>query len=348
MTQFSRRIFLKTTAGVVAVAATGAGRAVFAADRPLIVGSYAGTFEEAMKSTFVQKFVADTGVPVELSIGGPSQWLSQVDANPDSPPVDVILTSPRDALSEGATGNYGKISDHDLPNLADVDPRFVDICGGYGVAFDYGGGGLAVNTNAVKNPPKSIKEFVQRTIDGEWVAALPTLSWQATPTDLIWAFNDALGGTVDDISPFIDAMKAMKPNLVFWTGLPDFLTLMQSGEADIGVYTDGRTWAFNRAGNPWLQFINPEEGAVIECIAAMVPAHAHPKAWDFVNYMLDPVLQGQFAAITYYGMTNSKIVYPDSVKDIVTRWQQGRLVPTEEIAAVTPKWVETWNRELGF
>jgi putative spermidine/putrescine transport system substrate-binding protein len=285
---------------------------------------------------------------VKLSIGGPSQWFAQVASNPDNPPVDIILASPRDAVLEGAKGHYDIMDPAKLPNIVDIPKVFVDIAKGYGIAFDYGANAMAYHSERIENPPKSIVEFIDRTAAGEWTATLPTLAWQATPAALIWSFNDALGGTIDDITPFINAMKRMRPHLIFWTGMPSFLTQIQSGDADIGLYTDGRTWAFNKAGNPWLKFINPTEGATIDSIVAVKPKNSHPAAWEFINVMLDAKQQAGFADITYYGLTNSKIKYSDKVKDIVTRWEKGRITPSFEIAEATPGWIERWNKELGF
>lgn len=341
----NRRTFLQVMAGT-SILALG-HRPSFAQAAPLVVGSYAGIFEKAMKTTFVAQYSAAKNREVTLSIGAPSQWLSQNQANPQDPPIDIVLASPRDAVIEGRKGNLQKIDPARVPNLADVPAQFVDVCEGWGVGFDFGAYGFAFHKDRVKNPPKSIKEFIERTIAGEWVASLPGITFQGAPSYFIWSFNDALGGKGEDISPFIDAMKKMRPNVVFWGGMTDVLVHLESGEADIALYGDGRAWAHYFSGAEWMGYLNPEEGAAIEPVCCLIPNNADDAAWDFVNTMLDPKLQANFADITYFGMTNTKVEYSAKVRDLVTRWDKGRLVPSSQVADWTPAWIERWNKEIG-
>lgn len=342
----NRRHFLQSTAGLAVFAVAGVP-AFAQSKRPIVVGSFAGVFESAMRSAFADPFTAQSGEEITLSIGAPSQWLSQNEASLAAPPIDLVLCSPRDAIIEGRKGNLMKVDAAKLPNLADIPPQFVDVCEGYGVGFDYGAYGFAFHKDRVKNPPKSIREFIERTIAGEWVASLPGLTFQGTPSYLIWSFNDVLGGKGEDITPFIDAMKEMRPNVIFWSGMTDVLVHLESGEADIALYGDGRAWAHFFAGAEWMGYVNPEEGAALEPICCCVPKNAHESTWDFVNFMLDPVAQAAFSEITYFGMTNVKTQYTARITDYVTRWDQGRLVPSADIAAWTPAWLDRWNREIG-
>lgn len=333
-------------AGSAALAGLGL-RPTFAQSGPLVVGSYAGVFEKAVNATFVEEFKKQHNREVVLSIGAPSQWLSQNAANPQDPPIDVVLASPRDAILEGNKGNLQKIDGAKLSNLADIPPRFIDGSQGWGVGFDFGAYGLAFHKERVPNPPKTFKEFIDRTIAGDWVASLPGITFQGAPSYFIWSFNDVLGGKGEDITPFIEAMKKMRPNVIFWNGMADVLTHLESGEADIALYGDGRAWAHYFSGAEWMGYLNPEEGSAIEPICCLIPNNADPMAWEFVNIMLDPVAQAAFSDITYFGMTNEKVVYSDKVKDLVTRWDTGRLVPSADIAGWTAAWIERWNKEIG-
>src|SRR5205085_57455 len=139
--------------------------------------------------------------------------------------------------------------------------------------------------------------------------------------------NDVLGGTVENITPAIEAVKKMKPHSIFWSNVNDFLNHLTSGEADIGIYHDGRTWAHYDAGNTWIDFINPEEGAVANPIYAAKPKGASDHAWKFINSMLDPNAQAEFAEIMNYPMTNRKTVYSEKVKSRIVPLDKVRLPP---------------------
>ena len=86
---------------------------------------------------------------------------------------------------------------------------------------------------------------------------------------LIWSFADAFGGSVDNVDPAFEAIQKMRKNVRWWSGVTDFLNLMDSGETDLGLYWDGRTWAHYDAGGTYIDFVNPTEGAPMSPVAAL-------------------------------------------------------------------------------
>lgn len=330
------------------LASSLAPRLVHAQDNPRIrVTTYAGVFEKTLTETFVAHYKKQTNSEVDLVIGNARQWISQVQASPDNPPLDVLLVSPYLMLDAADQGIFEKPTVEKVPNLADVPQPFIDVAEGWGVTFDYGTTGISYHSGRVKNPPKSIVEFIERTTKGEWMASIPTISYPQAFSTLIWSFNDALGGTAEDISPALKAIKGMRENVIFWSGLTDFLNHLQSGDADIGLYTDGRTWSAYDSGLDWIRFVNPTEGAVLGPIVAMKPKNSPPAAWDFINSLLAPEPQGEFAERMSYGVTNSKVVYSDKLKERIPPVDRIRTSPTRRVNELIPLWTEQWNKEIG-
>ncbi|MBI1383996.1 MAG: extracellular solute-binding protein [Rhizobiales bacterium] len=323
-------------------------RTALAADvKQITVTSYGGIWERAIRECFVTDFKARTGVDAEVLIGGPPQWISQIEANKDNPPIHVLVATPDSAAVAVKAGLVDPISVEKVPNLANVPQQFIDMALGHGAAFDYGAAGLAYNKDTVKNPPKSIKEFVERTIAGEWKAGLPTISYAPAPQAFVWSFADALGGGVENLDPFFAAMQKMRPNVVFWTGVTDFLNLMDAGEVDIGVYYDGRTWAHYDTGKTYIDFINPEEGGVMSPVCTMKVKNAPEIAWEYVNSMLAPGPQAEFAKILNYGVTNTQVQYDELRQKRITPWEKTRFPPNDRIGELLPAWTERWNKEIG-
>ena len=91
------------------------------------------------------------------------------------------------------------------------------------------------------------------------MATLPSISYAIAATTIIWGFADSYGGGIDNIDPAIDIVNKMKAsgNLISWSSVTDFLNQMQTGEADIGMYWDGRAWAFIDKGNDWMGVVVP-------------------------------------------------------------------------------------------
>ncbi|WP_138467804.1 PotD/PotF family extracellular solute-binding protein [Poseidonocella sp. HB161398] len=344
--KLNRRHFLGASA------ATGlaglSGLPLRAQENVLNVTAYGGVWEQAIRDCFVAPFEAKTGATGTVSLGGPAQWLAQVEANPENPPLDVLIMTPDLAVIAAEGDLMDDFTVEKLPNLADIPQEFTDACLGKGTYFDYGVGGITYNKQYVSEPPKSFAAFVEGVAAGDFIASVPSISYGPTPVFFLWALNNALGGTVDNVDPFFEAMAKMKDNLVFWAGPNDFFNHLASGEADLGIYFDGRTWNHVDEGVDWIDFINPEEGGAMTTVAVQKPKHASPLAWDYINEMLDPVNQSKFADILNYGVTNKKVQYSEKLAARVPSMSDAILPPYAEIARVRNEWVDRWNREIGM
>ena len=95
-------------------------------------------------------------------------------------------------IAAAEKGLYAKVTEEKVPNLKDVPKFFKDAVEGHGACFDYGAFIIAYNKKTVKNPPKSTKELVERTLKGEWVLTMPSISYAISPTILVWGFADTL------------------------------------------------------------------------------------------------------------------------------------------------------------
>jgi putative spermidine/putrescine transport system substrate-binding protein len=348
MILLKRRNFLSGAAAIGAGLMTGGmPRFANAQSSEITVTAFGGVWEEAVRTCFVAPFEAKTKAKANVSLGGPPQWLAQVEANPAKPPLDVLIMTPDLALTAAKADLVDDFTVANLPNLAKIPQQLTDSVMGKGTLFDYGVGGITFHKERVKSPPKSFAEFVDRVAAGEFVASLPSISYAVTPIMLIWAMAKALGGGVDNVDPFFKAMEKMKDNLVFWAGPNDFFNHLSSGEAELGIYFDGRTWNHYDSGATWIDFINPTEGGSLNGVAVQKPKNANPLAWVYINEVLDAANQTKFAEIMNYGVTNTDVVYSEKLKPRVTPWEKTAFPPYEQIALVRNEWVDRWNREIG-
>lgn len=349
MHSIKRRTLLQTMAAASAAVAMpfGGPGARAQAGAKITVTSYGGIWETAIKECFVSDFEKKTGAKADVVLGGPSQWMNQIEANKANPPIHVIMNTIGLAQVAADKGLVEKPTVEKSPNLADIPKRFIDVADGWGACFDYGAFGIAYHKGRVKNPPKSLKELVDRTAKGEFICSLPTISYPSTEQILIWSFAEMYGGGVSNIEPFFQAIKKMQKNLIWWASVTDFLNQLASGEADIGMYWDGRTWAHYDTGATWIGYVNPEEGGVMNPVVVQKAANAPELSWKYFDSMMAPEPQAKFAKILNYGVTNSKVVYPPGLKERITPWEKTRFPPFKEIALKLPEWTERWNKEIG-
>ena len=316
----------------------------------LTVTAFGGVWEKSLRTCYVEPFQKKTGKTVDVVLGTPAQWVNQVAANPGKPPIDVFLTLMDGAEDARARGLVEPIDPAKVPNLADVPDVLKRVVGGDAVVLHFGAAGLAYNEAKIKNPPKTWAEFIERTLKGEWQAALPGINVASTPpTALLWNFNDVLGGKGTDISPAIAKIKALRDsgNVIFWNDVNQFLTQMQSGEADIGIYWDGRAWAARDGGFKALNFYYPEPGGVVSPTVVQKVKNGSPLAWEFIDFAFSPGPQSCWAAAIQYPVANMKAEYNPQQAARMPKVDSVRWPPFAEIPGAMPKWVETWNKEIG-
>lgn len=337
----------RTMSTTALIGACLAGSGLQAAD--LTVTSYGGIFEQTVRQCFVAPFEKQTGKSVGVVLGDPAQWINQVLASPAKPPLDVIMMNATFTYQARDKGALEAFTPDRVPALVDVPKPMIDMFNGYAAVMDFGIMGIAYDKRQIKNPPQTFQEFVDRTIKGEWRASLPGIAYSGTPYYLIWGLADIYGGSLTNVDPAFDAIRRMKAsgNVVFWNGSSDFINLMQGGEFEIGMFFDGRAFAYMDQGVDWLGFVNPKPGAVMGPTTIAKVANTTPLGWDFINIVLSPEPQACFAEKMQYGIVNTKARLSPKTEQRVIKWNDTRLPPYEHLGKEIPRWIERWNKEIG-
>lgn len=335
------------------LAATGlavllSSAAAMAAD--VTVTAFGGSWEQAFRQCYAEPHTARTGQTVEVIIGGPPQWISQIAANPQDPPIDVLVNLMDTAGSAARDGLVEKLDPARIPTLAKVSERFTQPLDGFGTVINYGGAGLAYNADVIDTPPATWKAFFQGAIDGDYVAALPGINLSSTtPTALLWNLADLYGTDIDDEDAVFAKLAELKDsgNVVFYNDINQFLTLIQSGEADIGPYWDGRAWVAHDSTIPNLNFYYPEEGGVISPSVIQKVKNGSENGWDFIDTLLMAENQKCFAQGIGYAVVNEDVTYDEPLAGRIPDIDTIRWPDFAGVSERMPQWIDRWNREIG-
>src|SRR5690242_11962035 len=105
----SRRDVLKSITAAAALGLplsylAGARRSFAASPTPITVTAFGGIWEETIRAVIVPDYEQHTGGKANVMIGGPQQWMAQIEANKARPPIDVLMNSVDLALIAGRTG----------------------------------------------------------------------------------------------------------------------------------------------------------------------------------------------------------------------------------------------------
>ncbi|HVX74879.1 MAG TPA: extracellular solute-binding protein [Bradyrhizobium sp.] len=343
---FSTRTLMSLAASVALALSEMSGTAA-AAD--VVLTSNGGVWEKATQECFVKPYEAKTGKKAQVVLGTPAQWVNQITANPQHPPIDLLLASPDEVIENIKRGIVNPLDPERVPAMKEMKPELKAIERGYAAVIGFSSMGIAYNTKSVKNPPKTWAEFVERTEKGEWNAAIPGMRQASTPSVVLWMLAQTFGGSVDNVEPAFDAIAKMRKggHLRVWNDMNEFLTLLKLQEIDIGMYWEGRTWAFHDEGNPEIAFIKPGPAVPIHTTLVQSVKNGNEAAWEFLNdYMLSPEAQSCFGNMVQYGVGNANATYRPEIAGRITKMSEIITPPYEEIAPHVRAWVERWNKEV--
>lgn len=339
---FSRQMVFAAAAFLMAGGAAHAG--------DLVVGSFGGVWEQSLRKCVIAPFEKETGTKVRVVLGAPTQWLNQVAASPDKPPIDVIYNATETAFEPAQHGLIDQFTTANVPNIADVKAQFAKIPAGYGSIHNYGAMGIIYNSKTVKDPPKDWKDFVAGTIAGKWKASMPSVTYPSGGlTVSVWLMAKTFGGGVDNIEPGLAAVKKMRDsgNLSFWTDPNTVLNGLKSGDIDMALYWDGRAYSFIDAGNSEFKYYSPKPGVVVALTWIQKIKNSSPLGYKFANIALDAKVQGCFGSAIRYGIANKDAVIDPEVAPEITPTSDLIFPPYEKIGELQGKWIEQWDKEIG-
>lgn len=239
----------------------------------------------------VAEFEARTGNKVVHEyFTSEQEMLTKLRTNPGA--YDVVLINSAFTGQAAAEGLIAPIDRAAIPNIADVDPAFLenpDLASDgalYGAPWTWGLTSFAVNANDFPEPPASLSVFW----DPAWKGRV------SIRDDALEAVQFAALATGQDINGIADMgavkaeLEALMPQIrAFWSSENDWNQFMAAGEIAVATYWSGSAARSIDKGLP-IVFVVPEEGAIGWLDGLSIPAASTHKAAAaaFIDWMLDP------------------------------------------------------------
>ncbi len=322
----SRRHFLGVTG-------LGAATAVLGAAMPSLKSGYAyaagelsnkmvlATWPNYHNPKTLENFTEATGVHIQANVfGSNEEMIAKMQAGGGG--VDVIENT-NYTFSDYV--KLGLLTPLDLSRIPNYDastqnPKFAEastVNGTvYGVCKNWGTTGLVINSNQIKNVPKSHKEFFDVTM-GAGSGHTILHDYQLTT---IGAALCALGYSFNsvDAGELASAEKLLiqsKPHLFAITS--DYQPGLRSGDAWMSICWSGDGKQLN-TDLPEMKYVIASDGGELWSDFYSIPSDAPSvdTAYAFINYMMDPANQALDAEAHGYPTSDSRVValQPESVR----------------------------------
>lgn len=333
--------------GILAMTAT---ISVHAADSTMYVAGFGGDVEKAFRDKIIPPFEAKTGVKVVYVSGNSTDTLAKLQAQKGRQSISVAIIDDAPMSLAIQAGLCAKVEDG--PNSANVYPS-AKRANGEAIGLGYGATGLVYNTQAfAKNgwpAPTSWKDLEDKRYAGKIVIPPITNGFGLLALVMEARLN---GGGENNIDPGFLKMKSIAPSVLDWEPSPGKMSeLLQTGDAALGVWGNGRVRAMVAQGAP-VKFVYPKEGALM-ILSEVCPVQGAPlqqQAQSFIQYLLSPDVQAIFTQATGLGPVNKDTKLPPAVAADVVYGPENvqKLIRTDinVINANRMAWTGRWNREV--
>lgn len=319
---------------------------------------YGDPWAAAVQAGAVAAFEEETGGAVEVALGDNATWFAQLRASQGGDaPFDVMILLPEQQIQAVEEGLVEPIDTSRLSNWDDVAPSLAEAFEQdgeqYGVPFSAGGLGIAYRKDLVETPPTAWSDMWDPEYAGH-VAALP-LTFQAGAQWFAGLVHEE-GGTLDDpaaVDAAFGRLEELAPAVsVTPNNAVGVQTALQQGSAWLAPWWDGRAAALAQE-DPNIAFAYPKSGATAAVTTFYVPANAPDKdaSYAFLDSLLDPGAQAEFAEAMWYPTSNVTTEFPAAFEGAVSAdLETFDSYVFVDYATLTPNltdWQNRWNEIFG-
>ncbi|WP_226577739.1 ABC transporter substrate-binding protein [Acuticoccus sediminis] len=335
------------TATATALPLLLAQAATEASAQELVIATFGGSFLDASKECHIAPFEEATGSEVDTVVGNTTQHSASIRAMGGQSEYDVVYLDDSAATQLKNEGLLADIDRSQLTAAGQIDPRAFDESGQY-VVFMTGATAIAYNTDLVDTPPTSWNDLFDEKWSGQIAIGdvTGTSGWQ-----FLLAVNKLHGGTLEDITPGLEAIKPLAQDAVtLYTQADQLIALFERGEIAMAPWYPDRAGSAADQGLP-IAIAYPKEGAVGIRPTLVIPKGApHPElALKYIDTVLSKDGQECFAEKKYAGPVNLDVELSDKAAAIVPYgetlqqlWFLDPAVTSKEL----PTWIDRWQREV--
>ena len=340
---------LRHTAFAAAGLLTMAGAAL--AQQTLVINSFGGAYEQAHRKCVIDPFEKATGASVKIVTAYSADAFAQLRAQKAAPQYDVIHFSGGQEIVGASEGLLAPIDPAKAPAVADLyDFARKNVAKGEGPAYSIAAIGLVYNSQKIAREPTSWNDLSDPKI-GEHLVLTDISNGYGMLGFLM--LNQVKGGTLDNIAPGLDAVKAMlKAGAVVVKTSPEIQQAFAQNDAWIAPYASDYAFTLKKANMP-AKFVQAGEGTPASFITVNLVA-GRPNAdlaHKFINQSVSAEAQGCFAEALRYTPTNAKTkVAADVAADIAYGEKAAagliRFDPPT-IEKNRAAWVDAWNKAIA-
>lgn len=272
------------------------------------------TWEGYLSQEVIDNFTQKTGISITQVYFDSDQTRDEVIATTTGKSFDIILFNSISAQVFGKSNYLYAVNESIIPNLKNVNKRWAEGCGNFGIPYFYGTVGIVYDAAKVQSPPDSWQDLLRPAPAHQGhVNMLGDMTDVLVPPLIYLGYNI----NTEEETQLKDAYNILQRQLPYVAGYNYVLTDvdMPGKEHDIHMalaYSGDQYVLNDLTGSENWQYVIPKEGTVIwlDCMSITAESAKRDEAVLFLNYLLDQ----QVAA------SNTEAIYASSPVDGIERY----------------------------
>jgi len=335
----------KNLSTVIAVLALTLASQAYA--KELVISTPGGSFLDDIGFCKAKPFTKATGIETTLVANSSVQAAAKLRATKGSPEFDIVYVDSELAVPLAKQGLLEKLDFSLIPNKADILPSAFDP-NGYFIQMMGAATIIAYNPKLIEKPT-SWADVLDPKYKGK--IALPDITG-TSGVQFLLAVNKMKGGTLDNVDPGFEAIKAIKGNVVmYYTQADQIVPLLERGDIVMAPWYIDRVGSAADAGVS-VALSYPKEGAVGIKPTIAIPAGSKNKAeaMKYIENEFSEAAQKCFADRKYAVPVNLKVTPSEkAAKVLPSREDVDKLwyIDLDVLAAKRPEWTARWQREIA-
>lgn len=277
-----------------------------------------------------------------------AEMLGKLRSEAGSPTADVAIMDASVAHTGNKEGLFQKISEADVPNLANV-VELGQSADGYGPAVTFDNLVVLYNTELVDKTPKGTADLWNAPDNSVSIPAPPDIQGHT----LTVLTENRLGGDYkQDISQAISELSKLAPKVNTWEPVPDVYQPVISGTSQYGVGWNARAQYFAEDSGGVMGVVQPDDGIGFQIntinVTEGIGDERTAAAMAFVDYALSKEAQENFSTVLNYAPVIADAELPADVADRIAKADDPNIVPIDWIwlADYRDAWTDEWRRNV--
>jgi putative spermidine/putrescine transport system substrate-binding protein len=325
---------------LAAALATTAAPAL-AQDKKLSVMLWGTTWQGVVQKAS-EDFTKKTGIKIEFASQTTSgEGLTKLQAMKAHPTVDVWFTT--DSVAVRAVKDSDMFAPLPTSKMANWESIADNAKRERWVGFYGYPVGIVYRTDLVKTPITAWEDLWSPAFKGKLGVPAPS-SYQGRVI-LIAAL--LAGGSIDNVEPGLQKLKALKDNVVFWyTSDQQARAALAQGEIAALIGPTQALRVPREAGVP-VTMVSPKPTPMMFDVMTLVKSGHEELGAQFIDFLLSPEIQGRVSEILLAAPTNTKAGMSDIIKAAQPKPGDAVTFDEDKVNQYFANWNDRFNAEVA-